>query len=220
VGRVVVVGASQHAKYTIDAMIRQGIDTIVGLVDDDPDGDRELVGYPILGRIDDLPELAESQHLDAAIVAIGDNWTRAQVAGRVAELCPSLTFATAIHPSAQIGARTMIGPGTVVMAGVVVNNDGVVGDHAFLATSSSLDHDSQLDAFASFSPNVATGGTVHIGAFSAIGIGASIVHGVTIGTHTVVGAGSTVLGDLPDHVVAFGTPARVVGRRAEGERYL
>jgi sugar O-acyltransferase (sialic acid O-acetyltransferase NeuD family) len=220
VSRVVVVGASQHAKYTIDAMVRQGIDTIVGLVDDDPVGDNELAGYPILGRIGELPELALRHDLHAAIVAIGDNWTRAQVAGRVAELCPSMTFATAIHPSAQIGARTVIGPGSVVMAGVVINNDGVVGGHGFLATSSSLDHDSRLDAFASFSPNVATGGAVHIGAFSAIGIGASIVHGVIIGAHTVVGAGSTVLGDLPDHVIAFGTPARVIRSRPEGERYL
>lgn len=217
--RVVVVGASQHAKYTIDAMVRQGVDTIVGLVDDAATDD-ELAGYPILGRIAMLPELAERHDLDAAIVAIGDNWTRAQVAGRVAELCPSMAFATAIHPSAQIGARTVVGPGSVVMAGVVVNNDAVVGEQCFLATSSSLDHDSRLDAFASFSPNVATGGGVHIGAFSAVGIGASIVHGVTIGAHTVVGAGSTVLGDLPGHIVAFGTPARVIRTRAEGERYL
>ena len=218
--RVVVVGASQHAKCTIDAMVRQGVDTIVGLVDDDPDGGDELAGYPILGRIGELAELAERHDLDAAIAAIGDNWARAQVAGRVVELWPSMPFATAIHPSAQIGARAVIGAGTVVMAGVVVNSDGVVGEHGFLATNSSLDHDSRLDAFASFSPNVATGGVVHIGAFSAIGIGASIVHGVTIGAHTVVGAGSTVLGDLADHVVAYGTPARVVRSRAEGERYL
>ena len=34
--------------------------------------------------------------------------------------------------------------------------------------------------------------------------------GVTIGAHTVVGAGSVVTKDLPERVVAVGSPARVV----------
>jgi serine acetyltransferase len=38
-----------------------------------------------------------------------------------------------------------------------------------------------------------------------------ILMGVTIGNHCVVGAGSVVTNDLPDHSVAVGTPARVVG---------
>jgi len=36
----------------------------------------------------------------------------------------------------------------------------------------------------------------------------------------VVGAGALVREDLPDHCVAYGVPARVIRRRAEGEKYL
>jgi len=61
---------------------------------------------------------------------------------------------------------------------------------------------------------------VHIGAFTAVGLGASVIHEVTIGPHTVIGAGAVVLVEVPDHVVAFGVPARVVRARAEGEPYL
>ena len=218
--RVVVVGASQQAKQTIDAMNQQGAYAVVGLVDDAAPAGAELIGYPILGGIDDLTELVALHHIDAAIVAIGDNWTRARVVARVAARCPSLAFATAVHPSAQIGARTTIGAGTVIMAGVIINNDGVVGEHVFLATGSSLDHDGQLGDFASLGPQVVAGGAVSVGDFSAIGIGAVIVHGVTIGTHTVVGAGSTVLNEVGDHVVAYGTPARVIRPRAAGDPYL
>lgn len=217
--RVVVVGASEHAKYTIDILGRQGGSTVVGLVDDRDVG-TDLAGCPVLGRIDDLPALVEQSDIDAAIIGIGDNWSRSRVVRRVEALCPVLGFATAIHPSAQIGSRTIIGPGTVIMAGVVINNDCVVGEHAFLATSCSLDHDSVLGAFASLSPNVATGGMVRIGDCSAIGISASVLHGMTIGEHSVVGAGSVVLHDVPDHVVVYGTPARVVRTRTEGDRYL
>jgi acetyltransferase-like isoleucine patch superfamily enzyme len=36
-----------------------------------------------------------------------------------------------------------------------------------------------------------------------------IKDGVTIGENTLVGAGSVVLRDLPDNVVAFGNPCKV-----------
>ena len=38
-----------------------------------------------------------------------------------------------------------------------------------------------------------------------------VLPGATIGSHVVVGAGAVVTDDLPDHVVAVGSPARVVG---------
>lgn len=43
-----------------------------------------------------------------------------------------------------------------------------------------------------------------------IGGGSIICPGVTIGAHTVVGAGSVVTKSLPDRVVAVGNPARVL----------
>jgi len=53
---------------------------------------------------------------------------------------------------------------------------------------------------------------VRIGDYTFIGANAVILMGVTIGDHCIVGAGSVVTTDLPDHSVAVGAPARVVGR--------
>ena len=47
-----------------------------------------------------------------------------------------------------------------------------------------------------------------------------ISQGVGIGEWSVVGAGATVVEDVPDHVVAFGVPARVVRARCPDEGYL
>lgn len=52
---------------------------------------------------------------------------------------------------------------------------------------------------------------VRIGDCTFIGAHSVILMGVTIGNNCVVGAGSVVTKDLPDHSVAVGTPARVVG---------
>ena len=53
-----------------------------------------------------------------------------------------------------------------------------------------------------------------------IGGGAIILPGVTIGSRTVIGAGSVVSRDLPDDVLAVGNPCRVVRRIENGSQPL
>ena len=51
-----------------------------------------------------------------------------------------------------------------------------------------------------------------------LGGGAIVCPGVTIGEHTVVGAGAVVTRDLPAGVVAYGNPARVVREIGDRDR--
>ena len=53
---------------------------------------------------------------------------------------------------------------------------------------------------------------VHIGDNVWIGTGVIILPGVHIGKSSVIGAGSVVTKDVPDNVVAFGNPCRVIRR--------
>jgi serine acetyltransferase len=89
-----------------------------------------------------------------------------------------------------------------------------------MGTNSSVDHDNVLAEFVSLAPGATTGGDVHVGVCTAIGLGANVIHQAHIGAHAVVGAGAVVLDDLPDLVVAYGVPARVVRSRDAGEPYL
>ncbi len=52
--------------------------------------------------------------------------------------------------------------------------------------------------------------TVRIGKNCWLGAGVIVLPGVTIGDNVVVGAGSVVTKDLPDNVVAVGSPCRVL----------
>lgn len=49
-----------------------------------------------------------------------------------------------------------------------------------------------------------------IGDYVWIGGGAIIMPGVTIGDNVVIGAGSVVTGDVPDNVIAYGNPCRII----------
>jgi sugar O-acyltransferase (sialic acid O-acetyltransferase NeuD family) len=215
---VVVVGASGHAEVVIDILERQGIYRIAGLIDRSAKG--HAMGYEILGTESDLPGIVRERDIAGGIVAIGDNWTRHRVVDELNTLLPGFAFVTAVHPSAQIGRNATVGRGSVVMAGAVINPNARVGAFCVVNTNASLDHGSVMGDFSGLLPNAVTGGNVLIGAFAAVCQGANIIHGVEIGEHTVIGAGATVLDNMPPRVVAYGTPARVVRARDPGEPYL
>ena len=69
-------------------------------------------------------------------------------------------------------------------------------------------------------PQACAGGNVEIGDYSAICLGARIIHRVRIGAHAVIGAGATVLKHVPARVTAYGTPARIIRSREIGDVYL
>jgi len=53
---------------------------------------------------------------------------------------------------------------------------------------------------------------VRIGAHTWIASDVTVLRGVTIGDHCIVGSRSLVTSDIPDHTLAFGAPARPRGR--------
>jgi acetyltransferase-like isoleucine patch superfamily enzyme len=59
---------------------------------------------------------------------------------------------------------------------------------------------------------------VHVGFGADIGTNATILPGVHIGAHSIVGAGSVVTHDVPDYAIVAGTPAKVLRYRNEAEK--
>ncbi len=53
---------------------------------------------------------------------------------------------------------------------------------------------------------------VSIGEYTWVASEVTVLRGVSIGAHSVVGAQSLVTGDIPDHTLAFGRPARPRGQ--------
>ncbi len=201
-----LIGAGGHAKVIADILLASGHRPAAFL--DDAPKHNYIFDIPVITGLE-LPEPTAS-----VIVAVGDNFLRATLAARYSK------FAVAVHPSAQVSRHAEIGPGSVVMAGAVVNAGARIGAHCIINTSASVDHDCLIADFAHVAPGATLGGNVQVGASTMIGLGANVIHGLVIGAHTVIGAGSTVVSDVPDNVVALGSPARVKRGRAPGDRYL
>jgi sugar O-acyltransferase (sialic acid O-acetyltransferase NeuD family) len=218
--RVVIVGSSGHAKVVAEIVEREAKCTIAGLIDSFRPAGESAFGYRILGSEQALGALAESEGITGVVIAIGDNWQRARMARNITQLAPRLAFLSAVHPSATRARDVSLGSGSVVMPGAVINPGARLGQHCIVNTGATVDHDCSLADFASLAPGAVLGGTVALGEYAAVMLGAHVIHGRRIGAHALVGAGTLVLEDIPDYAVAYGSPARVVRRRTEGEAYL
>jgi acetyltransferase-like isoleucine patch superfamily enzyme len=117
-----------------------------------------------------------------------------------------------------IGDRVVIGAGSVVTAheSIEIGNDTWFGRDVFISDASHGYRATDLP----IGLQLATHRPVRIGSGSWVGHGAMILPGARIGDHVVVGAGSVVCGEVPDHSVVVGVPGRVVRRLVPGRGWV
>lgn len=187
----------------------QGQLEIVGFLDDvnQERAGNSFCGSRILGGASRIPDLVQ-QGVCNIVIALGDSATRLHLASIA--LAAGFQLTTLTHPNAVIANTAAIGPGTVVAAGAVVNPDCVIGANVIVNTGATVDHECLVEDGAHIGPGTHIGGKSTISKNAWIGIGATVIDHIRVGASSVIGAGSVVIRDIPENVVAYGVPARVV----------
>lgn len=216
--KLIIAGASGHACVAAEAA--EGTFAIVGFVSDGDDAGVTTCYGPWLGELNQLAEVLELHHEVSVHVGIGDNGARKRVASMLEARHPGLRFATLVHASASVSRTAVLEEGVLICAGAVVGPGARIGRHVIVNTGASVDHHACVGPFASLAPGARTGGGAVVGEGSAVGMGTVIHQGIKVGSDSVVGSMALVNRDLPDRVVAYGHPCRVVRGREPGERYL
>jgi sugar O-acyltransferase (sialic acid O-acetyltransferase NeuD family) len=217
---IFIFGASDHARVVIDIVEREGRYSIIGLFDSFKTRGTMVAGYEVLGNEDDLGGYASGCGLTRGIVGIGDNAARQRIGNDLRRRIPSIEYVTAVHPSSTLSGSVELCGGSIVMARCYVGLNTIVGEGAVIATNSIFEHDGVIGPYATLGAGSTTGGHVTIGEGSGVCLGVTIIHGIKIGDHSVIGAGSCVIDDIPSNVVAYGSPARIVRSRDQSSSYL
>jgi acetyltransferase-like isoleucine patch superfamily enzyme len=105
-----------------------------------------------------------------------------------------------------IGDKTIIGIGCTLIGPLTIGDDVMLAQNIVL---SALNHSYQ-DVSVSPSVQEVTCKPIVISDRVWIGANSVITAGVTLGRHSIVGAGSVVTKDIPDYSVAVGNPAKVI----------
>lgn len=217
---LLIIGSSGQAGVVLDALRFQKEFAVVGLLDSFMTKGSFRHGHVILGSVDEAAQIAVSHSCKSFCVAVGHNWHRATISARIARDIAEAEFPVVIHPHVSVSESCSIGAGTVIMAGAVIGINCSIGSGCIINTSCSVNHDCNLGEYSSIGPGTHLGGSVSIGARTAIGIGSTIRHKIAIGEDALIGAGAVVVTDVPDRVVAYGVPARVIRGRLPNEEYL
>jgi UDP-N-acetylbacillosamine N-acetyltransferase len=207
--KLVVWGASGHALVVADAVRLAGEYEIAGFLDDLHPGrhGEQFCGALVLGGVEMLDSLW-ALGVEAIFFGFGNCAARLKLADLVA--AKGFSLPTIVHPRAVVANDAVLGPGAFVAAGAVVNSQARIGAQVIVNTCASVDHESVVEDGAHICPGVHLAGGVVVGRASWVGIGASVVDKVRIGAGSIIGAGAVVVGDIPDGVMAYGVPARVI----------
>jgi sugar O-acyltransferase (sialic acid O-acetyltransferase NeuD family) len=179
----------------------------VGFVDDGIQG-KTPEGYPVLGTLDYFFGLPSHPW---AVVAIADSKARKAITQRLHS--HGINIATLIHPSVSMSDYVRIDPGTIICSGTIITTNIFIGQANIINLGCRIGHDTVLKDFVSLMPGTNLAGEINVGEGCYFGLNSCVINRTNIGKWSIIGAGATVINDIPDYSVAVGVPARVIKRR-------
>lgn len=119
-------------------------------------------------------------------------------------------FTNIIHSGLDISKMSKIGRGVLINSKVSIAAHTTIGDFVSINRNVSIGHHTIIKDYCSINPGVNIAGNVVIGEGTTIGMGTNILHTVKIGNNSIIGAGSVVTKDIPDNLVAYGSPCKII----------
>lgn len=210
---IVFWGASGQARVLRECVSHYGF-KLVALFDNNADAVSPFINVPIyygMTGFTDWLSRNEKQDIFFLISIGGDRGkTRYLIHNKLKQ---HLRPISVIHPTAFVAANAKISEGCQILANSSVCVNARLGETTIVNTGATVDHECIIGKGVHLAPGVHLAGCIEIGNFTMVGTGAVVLPHIKIGENVMIGAGSVVTRDIPDNVVAFGNPARVITRR-------
>jgi sugar O-acyltransferase (sialic acid O-acetyltransferase NeuD family) len=177
---------------------------IRGFVDDTKSLQKKTIQqYPVLGNTKWLLSQTKPVHV---LCCVGDSKKRLNVIHTLSKnshlLYPSFIAKNVIYPP-----HVKLGMGSIICSSAVITVNVIIGSYVIVHYNATICHDSVIEDFVSIYPSVNVSGYVHVGASTHLGVGSQILPHITIGDHSIIGAGAVVTKDVPSHCTVVGIPA-------------
>lgn len=211
--KILLVGGGGHCQSVLDSLLELDQFSAIGIIDKKENVGRELLGIPIIGCDDDLPQLysAGYNYAFVSIGSIGNSDIRRRLFNKLNEI--GFIVPNIIDPSATVSRHLKMETGIYVGKKAVINAGSMIHKGAIINTGAIIEHDCNVGEFAHIAPGSVLSGGVIIGNNTHIGANCVIKQQLKIGADSIIGMGSVVLKDIEDNVIAYGNPCKVVRTR-------
>ncbi len=206
---LILVGGGGHCKSVIEAAESTSQWQIVGILDAPQNVGKTVLGYPIIGTDDRIPELI-SQHPGVRFVITVGHIKTASIRKKIAEriVLAGGCFATIIASTAHVSKHASVAPGTVVLHGAMVNAGAEIGEQCIINTLANIEHDARVGAYCHISTGAMVNGDCQIESGVFLGSQSVMLNGAHIeGEGSIIAAGSFVRKTLKDPGIYAGNPA-------------
>ncbi|MCD6576567.1 MAG: NeuD/PglB/VioB family sugar acetyltransferase [Anaerolineaceae bacterium] len=195
--KVIIYGGGGLSKMIIETVRAMSTYQIIGVIDDNMTKGTDVIGAPVIGGADLLPQLMKDGIRLAvnSVGGIGNYKIRLDVFHTLARegfVCPVI-----IHPSAYVDPSARLESGVLVLAQSYVSGNAVIGIGTLINNSVVVSHDCVLGVCTNLSPGAKIAGDVTIDDFAQLGMNATVNIGVKVGKECLVGNGATVKKDVP-----------------------
>lgn len=206
---LILIGGGGHCKACIDVIEWEGNFTIAGVLDTQDKIGEQVLGYPILGTDEDIPNLIKEGY--AFLITVGQiksTELRKKLYDKLKSLNAKL--ATVISPYAVVSKHTKIEEGTIIMHTATVNASVMIGVNCIINTGSNIEHDVILGKHCHISTHAVINGNCTLGDEVFLGSGTIVSNGLTIFNEVVLGAGSLVYKSINERGTFAGNPLRKI----------
>lgn len=210
--KFVIWGSAGHAKVLSELIHLQGGE-VVALFDNNLNAVSVLPGVPLFIGEKSFREWESHNGRKASlcgIVAIGGSRGSDRIYIQKIFREHHLKIPTLVHPYASVSSTVILGEGTQVLAHSLVAADTQIGEACIINHRSSVDHECLIGDGVHIAPGATLCGCITVANNVMIGAGSVVLPRLEIGKNTIVGAGAVVTRNLPENVVAFGNPARII----------
>lgn len=207
----IIIGAGTYGEVYLHYLKKSNVE-IVGFLDDDPiKKGAKIHGVPVLGRIDDLENLADIG-VRGVYCPIGNNALRVTVHCRARNL--GFVTPNFMHESAVVDSLLEDDCGIFLLPGAVVMPHASIERDVMISMGAKIAHHTNIGQGVFLSTNVSVGAGISLGERSYIGMSATLVTGKckSIGHDSLVGAGAVVVSDVGEGEVFAGVPAKCIKR--------
>lgn len=173
------------------------------------DFDTEVDGYPVLGKIKDIPKLLDEGYYFAwGIHLIGHNVKTAELFREID--IPDDRWATIIHKSSFIDSSVVLEPGAFVMYNAYIAPRTHIGKCTMIKANTNIGHDVNIGALSHIAMGAIVVSCVTIGFCSDVAVGSTVLAHSTIGDYAMLGASSLLTHNIPNNEIYVGVPAKLL----------